>query len=828
MGRWLVEADEGRTSGLVRGATRGETPAMVPSKAGLHRLLAQILSRDIDVDGFVGRSFPNLVRRVGRGTDGPTKIGILVENADPRVLLERLSNVHSAQVAKFEHLLDNDKLVCGAGIPAEGPLFGRAELLADLVASATQNKTSPVFVVGPAGIGKTNVTLGVLHSAASIEQFGGRRYLAHLDIARDEQGVLVAISRALDASPEAPLHERIVESLRRAPALLVLDDLDPALCTNGSPVQALLSELRQIDGVALVATSRDSGPSLEGFRTIQLDALAESAARETISAIGETTAADSIVAAASGNPMILTALAHAARGQVNPSTATTLSDAIALVLSQSAHADAFNRVLPLLAVLSNGVGAEDGGALPPNVGIEANAALVALGLATNASGRIRLRRSVRECVDIKTLRDEDVIRATYHYTSIALAHGPKVGWPDAEPSARRLAQDSENIEEMILRGFSGPHRIAAIDAAVAIATFIGSSGHCTPKVVEKAGDSARENGDKLGEAECTQALGDIALARHQNAEARKWFIEALPLFEKAHAGLSIAACLVRLGDLALERGDLDDAQARFTAAIPAYRSILDKFGEATVIKSLAELSAQRGQHQEARKQFQEALVLFEAVGDKAAATACRKGIADSAFNLNEHLEARVIYEDIGPIFEELGDLAAQTEILHNLGDIAFAQGQHAAATALYQKELPMLKTLGNKLGEGACMAALGDVALATNEIEDAQAYYHAALPLLRAVNEKFGTANCIQSLGDIALTRMDQDTARENYEQALAIFTELKDGYSLGWTHYRLGQVAGDPEIFKTHLVNARQAWQSVGREDLIKEMNEEFPGVLP
>lgn len=805
---------------------------MVPSKAGLHRLLAKILSHDNDIDGFVGRSFPNLVRRVARGTDGPAKIGILVENAEPRVLLERLSSVHPALVAKNEHLLDDDKLVSGAAVPEAGRLFGRADQLADLINTAKQDKPSPVLVTGPAGIGKTSLVLGLLHSPEAIERFGGRRYLARLDTARNEQGVLVAISRALDTLPEAPLQTRIVESLRRAPALLVLDNVDVVLCTNAGPVQALLADLARLDGVLIVATGRDSKQTLEGFRSVDLGPLSEAAARETVTAIADSSAADAIVGGAEGNPFVLSALAHAARsgqaGAVAAGEPTTLSGAISLLLSQPAHADAFGRILPLMAILANGVGAEDGGALPPNLGAETCATLVSLGLATNSGGRIRLRRAVREGVDVAKVRDDDVIRATYHYTSIALAHGPKVGWPDAEPSARRLAQDSENIEEMILRGFSGPHRIAAIDAAVAIATFIGSSGHCTPKVVESARESARENGDKLGEAECTQALGDIALARHQSEEARKWFVEALPLFDQAHAGLSIAACLVRLGDLALERGDLDDAQARFTAAIPAYRSILDKFGEATVVKSLAELAAQRGNHEEAKKQFQDALALFDAVNDKGAATSCRKGIADSAFNMNDHETAKAIYEDVGPVFEQLGDLASQTECLHNLGDIAFARAQHAAATAFYQKELPLLKAMGNKLGEGACMAALGDVAMAMSEIEDAQAYYHAALPLLRAVDEKYGMANCIQSLGDIALTRMDQDTARDNYEQALFLFTQLKDGYSLGWTHYRLAQVAGDPEIFKTHLLDARNAWQSVGREDLIKEMSEEFPGALP
>lgn len=744
---------------------------MVPSKAGLNRLLSQILTRDSDIDAFVNRCFPSLVRRIARGTDGPAKIGILVENAESKVLLDKLASTHSVLVAQNEHLLVEGKQVAGAALPEVGPLSGRAELLADLVTHTLSDKPSPTCLVGPASTGKTALALGLLHAPTVVERFRGRRYLVHLDTVRDEQGVLVAISRALNTAPQAPLRTRIVEALRRAPAIVVLDDVD-VVVANAPSAQALLAELGSMAGVVIVMTSRETHASLEGARLVNLPNLEES-------------------------------------------------------VSKPAFPEAFQRALPLLAILPNGVGSEDSAVLPSTLGAEGIAALAASGLVTNAAGRIRLRRAVRDGVDVSTISDEDVTRATYHYTSIALAHGPKVGWPGAESSEARLAQDSDNIDEMILRGFSGPHRIAAIDAAVAIATFIGSSGHCTSKIVEKARESAKENGDKLGEAECTQALGDIALARHQSDEARKWFIEALPLFGQAHAGLSIAACLVRLGDLALERGDVEDARARFTAAIPAYQSILDKFGEATVIKSLAELAAQQNDHAESRKQFQAALALFEAVGEKNEATLCRKGIADAAFNSNEHEDARVIYEEIGPTLEEMGDHVAQAECLHNLGDIAFARAQHSAATAFYQKELPLRKTMGDKLGEGACMAALGDVAMAASEIEDAQAYYHAALPLLRAADEKYGMANCIQSLGDIALTRMDQDTARDNYEQALFLFTQLKDGYSLGWTHYRLAQVAGDPDVFKTHLTDARTAWQSVGRDDLIKEMSDEFPGML-
>ncbi len=62
----------------------------------------------------------------------------------------------------------------------------------------------------------------------------------------------------------------------------------------------------------------------------------------------------------------------------------------------------------------------------------------------------------------------------------------------------------------------------------------------------------REVGNRLGEAICITRMGDIALRRSNDEEARRRYEEALPLYrEEVGDRLGEANCIARMGDIAL-------------------------------------------------------------------------------------------------------------------------------------------------------------------------------------------------------------------------------------------------------------------------------------
>ncbi|WP_437944336.1 tetratricopeptide repeat protein [Sorangium sp. So ce281] len=692
-----------------------------------------------------------------------------------------------------------------AGLPPAELCIGRGLEVEAIVAALVGEPPGRVLLLGAAGVGKSTVSLAVLHRPEVVARFGERRFFARLDAAPDAESAAVALAGALRVSSGPDLWQRALSCLAAGPAVLVLDNLEtPWDGDDQSGTEALLAELAAVPGLSLVASVRGAGrPGRVTWSSpVELRPLGRVEAETVFCAIaGEEhrgkPALSALLPSMEGIPLAITLLAHAAHGNDLVNLKEEWEARRTAVLEREGHAHdrlrswkaslelsigsprmtaGARRLLSVLAVLPDGIAQRDLAVLLPGMGPTAARSLAQVGLAYFEGGRLKMILPVREYAAAEYPPVvEDIGRAMEHYGELARTFGPVPGRRGGTEAAARLAPETANLDTMIRRGLDGGEATRWIDIAVALTEFACFSGHAAPSPLGRALEEAQRTRDRRREARCAQRLGDIALRRSQHDEARARYQEALPLHQQVGDVLGEANCIQRLGDIALRRSQHDEARARYQEALPLHQQVGDVLGEANCIRSLGDIALRRSQHDEARALYQEALPLYRQVGDVLGEANCIRSLGDIALRRSQHDEARALYQEALLLYRQVGSVLGEANCIQRLGDIALERSQYDEARALYQEALPLYRQVGDVFGEANCIQRLGDIALERSQHDEARALYQEALPLYRQVGDVLGEANCIQGLGDIALRRSRHDEARALYQVALPLYRQVGD-----------------------------------------------------
>jgi tetratricopeptide (TPR) repeat protein len=179
-------------------------------------------------------------------------------------------------------------------------------------------------------------------------------------------------------------------------------------------------------------------------------------------------------------------------------------------------------------------------------------------------------------------------------------------------------------------------------------------------------------------------------------------------------------------------------------------------------------------------------------------------------------------EQAAKVAQTQGAIDLTAQCLFRLGNIALQGSDHDTARTHYDTARALFQHVGDLLGEANCIQSLGDIALARSDHDTARTHYDTARALYQRVGSPLGEATCIKGLGDIALACSDHDSARTHYNTSLAMYERIPETNSIGEAHRRVARIAADDER-RRHVEAAKEAWQSIGRGDLVAELIEEF-----
>ncbi|MEO1628097.1 MAG: hypothetical protein AAFV25_23310, partial [Bacteroidota bacterium] len=119
------------------------------------------------------------------------------------------------------------------------------------------------------------------------------------------------------------------------------------------------------------------------------------------------------------------------------------------------------------------------------------------------------------------------------------------------------------------------------------------------RLFEQAQPMYEQLGDLLGQANCISSLGKIAFRESDNAEARRLFEQAQLMYKHLGFLLGQANCLLTLGDVDLSLQLQNDAIKKWKIALNFYQRIGDVYSSRFPLRRLIEnCEAQEKEHYE--------------------------------------------------------------------------------------------------------------------------------------------------------------------------------------------------------------------------------------
>jgi len=519
-----------------------------------------------------------------RGVAELRKDLLVLASGDDTTVDSTLSDTAPPRPREMDSSSSNRSRGTNPRLPARPRCFGREAETHELAEALCADPPLPIPVLGPAGAGKTTITLAALHARGVTECFGKRRWFVRCDGATGRDSLVGAIARVVCPDAAPPLEPKIFFDLEEAPAVLALDNFETPWERDIAAVEELLTELAAIPGLALVVALRGKqrpyGPSWR--ESILAGPLDLEAARSAFLAVAgeryrDDPDLDPLLLSLDGLALAVVLLGSQAEGEPDLSmlrqlwqerrTALlqrtgarepqqSLEVSLELSINSPRMTDHGRRLLSILGLLPEGAAREDWDALLPGHGSEAAAVLRKVGLAFDQGSRLRMLAPIREYVrQSRSPPVEDFDRTIDHYLGLARL-GENIGGKGGAVAARRLRPEVGNLETMILAGLERLNPASVIHAALAYADAVRYIGTGGLTLIQRAWQTAKKISEVRLVADCVRKLGEIDLYRANYEKAMEHLEEAREIYRQSDHHHGEACCMMRVAEIHLHRTPL--------------------------------------------------------------------------------------------------------------------------------------------------------------------------------------------------------------------------------------------------------------------------------
>lgn len=650
-------------------------------------------------------------------------------------------------------------------------LIGREQDSAAVRIALLRGETRLLTLIGPPGIGKTRLSIGVAHAVQAA--FNQGAYFIALAPLGDPALVLATIAQALGVKENAgqPLLDQLKTALQAQRLLLVLDNFEHVL--EAAPFMVEL--LEACPGLKALVTSRAAlhvrGERLYAVPPLLLPDLTQEPAHIKLARIPAValfveraqaalpqfrlTAQNAAAVAAicvrlDGLPLAIELAATRVKllppeallarleqrlavltegGRDLPPRHRTLRGAIAW--SYELLDDSEQRLFRRLGVFVGGstlAGAEavladdQSASVPARTVLDGLTALINKSLLKQEQGssdepRLTMLETISEyALEQLALHGEaEALRRRHadYYLSLAEAAEPHIlHGPDQLLWSERLEAEHDNLRAVL-------------------------TWSCTTQGMEESG------------LRLAGALSWFWVVHSHFSEGHRWLTALLARLNRAAP--AVRAKVLHVAGLLAENFDgFAPNSALLEESLALYRALGDPTGAAQVLVLLGRIRADQGEYAQAHALFTESVALAQAQQNPWALIWGHLGLGGIALNNADLEQAEEYFQQVRALCAEQGDQFTKAWAIALLGQVAEQLGDASQAYTYYVESVALFPQLGHKRDIADVYLDLGRLARTQGHATQAQAYYMESLTVFGELKDKRGLPKSLEGIASLA------------------------------------------------------------------------------
>jgi tetratricopeptide (TPR) repeat protein len=352
-----------------------------------------------------------------------------------------------------------------------------------------------------------------------------------------------------------------------------------------------------------------------------------------------------------------------------------------------------------------------------------------------------------------------------------------VGAPWLQEVMREIAPDLWSVRTLVVRIEPRPQSTSAqlTSERAGFGFEIEKSGADPDFALKEAEVLRGVPGKELALARLLLRAGEGFASRHDWPSARKAYVEALELNQRAQAAPD--ALMVNLNQLAVacaSTGNYRESISYLETALTMARQIRDRKLECIMLGILSSSHSNLGNMQKALEYAEQSLVVAREVGDRRIEANNLIILGDVKGISGDFRKSIELYEQASLIAREIGDRITEGASLGGLGSAYGSLGDIHKAIEMQEQALVIAHEIGDQWAEVNGLGGRGVSYLRLGEWNKAIEYFEKALPISREIGAKL-SEGLLLSNSSLALARLGKrPEAIARAEESLQILKAIE------------------------------------------------------